>query len=181
MTVGGRHLPAWAVVLAILAVGGSVAVLLGLRARPPDAVQPFPFNHRIHAAAKVDCLACHAGVVDTGDERLPSLAKCRSCHASMVGQPNPAKQQLKVLLASGAPLRWDPLLRLPEHVVFSHARHVDVAGLDCLDCHAEMVSLASPPRYERTMQMDSCIACHKRHHDNAAARRGTVNCTACHR
>src|SRR6516162_2454625 len=101
MTVGGRHLPAWAVVLAILAVGGSVAVLLGLRARPPDAVQPFPFNHRIHAAAKVDCLACHAGVVDTGDERLPSLAKCRSCHASMVGQPNPAKQQLKVLLASG--------------------------------------------------------------------------------
>jgi len=181
MMVGGRYLPARAAVLVALAIGGAAAVLLGLRERPPDAVQPFPFNHRVHAAAKVDCLACHAGVVDSSDERLPSLAKCRSCHASAAGQQSRAKQQLGVLLASSATVKWDPLLRLPDHVAFSHPRHVDAAGLDCLDCHAEMPSLASPPRYERTMQMDTCISCHKRHHDNAAARRGTANCTACHR
>jgi hypothetical protein len=169
------------VALTIFAGAAALAILLGVRERPPDAVQPFPFNHRVHVAAKVDCLACHAGVVDLGDERFPSISKCKTCHAGATAQETPAKRQLAALFASTTPIRWDPLLRLADHVVFSHARHVDTAGIECVECHAEMASLASPPRYERTMQMDDCIACHKRHLDNAAARRGTVNCIACHR
>lgn len=178
---GGGHRRRWGVVAAVLGLMALAIFLLGFRTRPPDEVQPFPFNHKVHIAAKLDCLTCHAGLLDPDEDRLPKLAKCMSCHPE--GQDDkPAKHQLRKLVASVAPVSWKPLIRVPEHVFFSHPRHVDVAGLECLDCHGEMPSLSSPPLYLRTISMDRCIECHEKHRDNPAARRAVkANCADCHR
>ncbi len=175
---GARTL--WVVGVAVPAVAAAMA-LRAFHGRLPDAIQPFPFNHRVHVAAKVECLACHAGVVDADEDRVPKLAKCLSCHPEG-SDDKPDKRLLRTLAASGKPVVWTPLTRVPDHVFFSHARHVDVAGLECLDCHDDIPNVTSPPLFLTSMSMDRCIACHEKHADNPAALRATrVNCADCHR
>lgn len=49
------------------------------------------FDHRVHAAAKVDCLSCHKvydKVGSHGDEMLPTRSSCIACHSDRnVGPP----------------------------------------------------------------------------------------------
>ena len=166
-----------AVAAGVAALVGGGALLFGPASR---AIQPFPFNHRVHVAAKLECVGCHAGVLDPGEDLFPPLRACKGCHRGDPGA-NVPKQRLARLIAAGAPLEWRPLFSLPDHVFFSHARHVEVAGLDCLECHREMASLEAPPRAERTLAMDACISCHRRQRQSEAARRATDDCAACHR
>ena len=107
---------------------------------------------------------------------MPAVGMCLECHkADKV--PKPA------LLALDAekPLAWDPALRLPDHVFFSHARHVDVAGLECLECHEDMPTSARPPETRRVIAMNDCIGCHEHKTDKPAAQAATIDCARCHR
>lgn len=147
---------------------------------PPDAVQPFEFNHKIHIAADVDCLQCHEGLLDSSASPLPTLETCMGCHTDPPGK-NRRLRQLAALGRRGRALHWDPLLRLPDHVFFSHGRHVEVANIQCRSCHSDMPQRTEPPRYRRIVTMHDCIACHQRHANRPSARRATLDCAACHR
>ena len=172
-----RFFPAIVAALVMALVFG---IALVFRARPPDAVQPIAFNHRVHVRAQVDCLQCHEGLLDRAAEPLPTVAVCVGCHGDPPGR-NREKTKLARFAATGARLEWQPLYRVPDHVFFSHARHVDTAGLECTACHADMPNRSTPPKYRRTMSMSHCIGCHERNSARPAARRATLDCSACHR
>lgn len=143
-------------------------------------VQPLPFDHAAHVKGKVDCLQCHEGVLDPAASRLPALETCTTCHTEEPAG-NTKKEELRRLGEAGEPLVWDPALRLADDVVFSHARHVDVAGFECAECHADMPERTEPPAERRTVSMDACIACHEEHQDRPRAQRAIYDCAACHR
>ncbi len=173
---GRWRTPVW--IGAVLAAAG---VAVATYQRPPDAVQPFPFNHKVHITAKIDCLQCHMGVVDAEQPHLPPLSTCTGCHKDPPPADNPKKLELARLAGAGKALDWRPLFRVPDHVFFSHPRHVDVAELECASCHGDMLERTEPPMYAATIGMSACIKCHEGIHDPVVAKRAALDCAACHR
>src|ERR671925_603077 len=143
-------------------------------------IVPIRFNHAVHLKAKIDCTSCHLGVMDPAEARLPGIETCTGCHKDAPGA-NPGKQALARLAGSGEELRWPKSgVRQPDHVFFSHPRHVDVAKLECATCHAEVVNATEPPRTRR-MSMYTCEGCHARHPESVGATRARIDCLECHR
>jgi hypothetical protein len=143
-------------------------------------IQPINFSHRAHVDGKVDCLQCHEGVLDAEAEPLPSLSVCLACHKDAEAD-TPAKQELARFAATEEPLVWRPALSVGDTVFFSHPRHVDVAEMKCIDCHADMLERTTPPPKRRTMTMDECIDCHRSAEDRPSALGATFDCARCHR
>jgi len=165
------------------AVLGTLAALflgasgLASRARGPSGIR---FNHAAHVGAKVDCTTCHLGVMDASEARLPAIETCTGCHKEPPAG-NPGKQELSRIAAAGGDLVWPRSgVREPDHVFFSHPRHVDVAKLECTACHAEVATASEPPRTRR-MSMYACEGCHARHPESVAATRARIDCLECHR
>ncbi len=163
-------------------LGTALVVVLLTACSGGDAVeQPFPFDHAVHIKADVDCLQCHEGVLDPEERRLPTLATCASCHKDPPPAGNALLSRLSEIQKSGVEFQWDPTLRLADHVFFSHVRHVDVAELECAECHADMPKRTKPPTTRRTVAMNECIGCHEKHKDRPSAKRAITDCASCHR
>jgi hypothetical protein len=126
---------------------------------PPAAVaQPLAFNHAAHAGAA--CVVCHDGVETTTRARLPSGVVCIKCHAR--APTSVAAPEWERLERENAAF-WRPVTTLPDHVMFSHRRHVALAALACASCHADIGQRTAPPtRAPVRLVMDSCLACHRR-------------------
>ena len=165
--------------LAVLLAMGGVTTAAALSLRGERVIQPLEFNHAVHIAGKVDCLQCHPGVLDPDEPALPPIGTCLKCHNEAPGD-HPVKQKLAALAAANATLAWDPALRIPDHVFFSHSRHVEVANLECLSCHEDMPHRTAPPDRRRTIAMAKCIGCHFIK-ESPAAQRATLDCASCHR
>jgi hypothetical protein len=150
----------------VLAVATGWVLLL-----PAGAVtQPLAFNHAKHAA--VACATCHSGVETRARATFPSGATCAKCHATA---PASVGQVSWDAIQRQDPARWVPVTRLPDHVMFSHRRHVTLGGLACESCHADIGQRTAPPaRTPMRLRMDTCLGCHQR--EGASA-----DCAACHR
>lgn len=151
------------------------ATLLGISRRLPAVGQPVAFNHRKHTQGlKLDCQFCHQYVTLGAHAGLPDAAVCAMCHTARLGTTAEAARVTE-LLASGGPLRFNKLFRLPQHVTFTHRRHVGIAKLPCQDCHGAIAESERPPaRPLVTMRMRFCLSCHR-------ATGQSADCVACHR
>ena len=135
-----------------------------------SSLQPIPFNHAKHVGAA--CALCHAGVERTAGATLPQVAVCVKCHATA---PAGVAQPRWDAMAKTGHIDWVKLTRLPDHVMFSHRRHVVLGQLDCRSCHGTIgASTAPPPRAAARLQMKTCVSCHQQ---EAASQ----DCAACHR
>ena len=144
--------------------------------RPADAVpQPIRFNHELHAGTlELDCSTCHEFYATSAHSGLPSLDLCATCHEEAMTD-SPEERRLFELLQSGSNEPFRKLFRMPDHVYYSHARHVTVAGIECATCHGGIAETTTPPSTALVhVTMDTCVDCH-------AARGVTVECTRCHR
>lgn len=161
------------VVLAIVLV---VAVAIPLLARRgPSISQPVAFNHRKHTEELgLTCEFCHKYARTSAHSGLPDAETCSMCHRVPQGTSEEAAKVAQ-LVASGDPLYFNKLFRLPSHVFYTHRRHVGIAGLECESCHGAIAETERPPpRPLVTMTMDYCIDCHREQGQ-------TVDCNACHR
>ncbi len=159
-----------AVVAAVAIAGVAWAALGALR---PGAQQPLAFNHKKHVDGGLECSACHAGIADgTARARLPELDVCLNCHGS---EDNPKTKPLRDFAAAGKPVPWKQVYHVPEHVYFSHRRHVASAKLECAVCHGDMAAREAPvTRQTVPIRMERCVECHRE-------RNVTTDCMACHR
>jgi hypothetical protein len=153
---------------------GVFAVLVVAR-RGPAVPQPVAFNHLKHAGELgLACDFCHKYVRTGAHAGLPDAATCSMCHRVPQGESAEAARVTE-LLEAGDSLRFTKLFRLPEHVFYTHRRHVAIAELECDYCHGAIAQSERPP--ERALvrvSMDSCMDCHRE--------RGlTLDCNACHR
>lgn len=171
--LGSRRLRPFLLLAGAMAVA-FVAVLVTVR-RGPAVPQPVAFNHLKHTSdLSLACDFCHKYVRTGAHAGLPDAGTCSMCHRAPQGDSAEAARVTE-LLEAGDPLRFNKLFNLPDHVFYTHRRHVGIAELECANCHGAIAETERPP--ERALvrvSMDSCIDCHRE-------RGQTLDCNACHR
>jgi hypothetical protein len=152
-------------------------------ARGYEPEQPIPYSHSLHAGVlKIPCAYCHSGVLKSRQAGIPAVGTCMNCH-SVTKTGSPAIQKLTALYNSGAPLKWQRIHVLPDHVYFDHRPHVN-AGILCQTCHGEVQTM-DVVYQNMSLRMANCLGCHRDPHDALPAgskiTRGPEHCNACHR
>lgn len=169
----GRRLAIGILTVAMAGLGFAA----GRAAIPPTArvAQPIQFNHQKHVKGEhIECSVCHEYFSTSDHSGLPSLSLCKGCHAEALTK-SPEEQKLIKLMASDSPPAFQKLFRMPDHVRYSHRRHVAIGGLQCETCHGGIADTTAPPPYPLVrITMATCTGCH-------AARGVKTDCTQCHR
>jgi len=121
--------------------------------------QPVPFSHQHHVAGLgIDCRYCHTSVEVSGFAGIPPTSTCMNCHAQI--WTNAAMlEPVRASFASGRPLVWSRVHRLPDFVHFKHDIHVS-KGIGCATCHGR-VDRMNLMRQESPLTMSWCLDCHR--------------------
>ena len=153
-----------------LVLGG---LFLACGHQPPQAPpQPVAFSHKLHAGTnEIGCGLCHAYAARSPIAGVPSFARCNGCH-KFVDKDKPTIQLINKAFEEGRPLIWNRVYRVPDHVYFTHERHV-AAGLRCQECHGpveqmEIIHQVAP------LTMGWCLECHH-------SRNAPIDCLTCHK
>lgn len=154
-------------------IAGAAVLLLSCGWQPPPApAQPIAFSHRLHAGDnKIGCTLCHAYAAAGPVAGIPSTARCNGCH-KFVGTDKPGVQIANKAFEDGKPLVWNRVYRVPDHVWFTHERHV-AAKVKCQECHGEVQTM-DVIRQESSLQMGWCVDCHTQ-------RGASLDCLTCHK
>ena len=163
----------------------AVAALPAGAAEPAGPAQPIRFNHKVHATdAAIGCTSCHAYAERGPVAGIPSMARCLGCHKFVKEDPEHPEldKELKALaplLRDGKPLEWVRVHRLPDHVYFTHERHVR-NGLRCQECHGPVEQM-EVVRQVAPLTMGWCLECHHRKQREQAGRARLTDCVTCHK
>jgi hypothetical protein len=121
--------------------------------------QPIPFSHKHHVGdVGLDCRFCHVSVETRATPGLPSAQVCLSCHSQLFAD-QPMFAPLRESAASGRPIAWRQVNRLPDYVYFDHSVHV-AKGVACMECHGRLDQMPLV-RKTASLQMRWCVACHE--------------------
>jgi len=171
---------------AALAAALAAGIAPAARAAPAEGpAQPIRFSHRIHAGeALIGCTSCHVYAERGPVAGIPSMARCQGCHKFVKEDPEkPAiTQELKPLLQllrEQKVIEWVRVTRVPDHVYFTHARHVR-AGVKCQECHGPVEKM-DVVRQVAPLTMGWCLECHHRKQREAAGRERLTECVTCHK
>jgi len=145
--------------------------------------QPIPYSHQLHAGVlRIPCLYCHSAALKSRLAEVPFVEKCMNCH-KVTKVDSPAIKRIAAIYASGAPLQWERIHSLPDHVYFDHRPHVS-AGILCQTCHGEVEKMQVVYQH-MSMRMGNCLGCHRSPQDalpaNSKILNGPEHCFACHR
>lgn len=133
--------------------------------------QPIRYSHKIHVQKnKMECQYCHSGVAKSPYATMPSLDLCMGCH-NQVKTDSPEIQKLAEHYKSKTPVQWEPVHHLPEHVFFTHERHIK-AGVSCQTCHGLVQDMDVVEKVS-SLKMGWCVSCHR---DKGAS----IDCATCH-
>ncbi|HXH84769.1 MAG TPA: cytochrome c3 family protein [Candidatus Tectomicrobia bacterium] len=160
------------------------------------SVQPIAFPHSVHVQTyKMDCRYCHTEARRSEYAGLPSVERCMGCH-KITAADRPEIKKLAEYAASGKPIPWTRVYKIPEFTYFPHKAHVR-AEVACQTCHGpvetmttvgartgptlanDLLLLAGLRPDPPPLSMGWCIDCHRR--ENAS--RGTqapLDCVTCH-
>jgi quinoprotein glucose dehydrogenase len=127
---------------------------------PALPTRPEVFNHKRHAALKLECKSCHATATTGERADFPAGSACLTCHTDRTNLP-----------AAEKVVPGPAVYRLPDFIFFKHGKHA-AAGIQCATCHGD-VWTQEHLQPVLQMKMKACIDCHQ-------ARHATVTCTACH-
>ncbi len=157
--------------IAALVIGVCVVVLCEIMyVRGSGAEQPINFSHELHTSM-VECDTCHRYYMERKVAGRPTVEICTGCHAEAE-----TSEQEKILSYAerGEEIPWERVYRLPEHVYFSHMRHVAVGKVECSSCHGMIETMNKPLKKPLVkIDMDFCINCHRQGQI-------TTDCNACH-
>lgn len=154
-----------AVLLAVLLMVGGVLLVGGYMNSSYATLvgwvrdQPVPFSHEHHVGGLgIDCRYCHTSVEESARASLPPTHVCMTCH-SQIWTGAPMLAPVRESLASGKPLEWHRVARVPDYVYFNHSIHI-ARGVPCVECHGrvdKMPLLAAA----KPFQMQWCLSCHR--------------------
>jgi len=151
--------------LCAVAMGAAVAVAVAASRLRADleigepVPQPIPFSHKHHVGdVGIDCRYCHTTVETRAFAGMPSTHVCLTCHSQLFARAD-VLATLRQSAASGRPIAWNRVHRLPDFVYFDHSVHV-AKGVACTECHGRVDQMpltwrASP------LQMQWCLGCHR--------------------
>ena len=121
--------------------------------------QPVPFSHKHHVGGDgIDCRYCHTTVETAANAGLPSTEICMTCH-SQIWSRAPVLAPVRHSAATGQPLRWVRVNKLPDYVFFDHSIHI-AKGVGCTTCHGPIGKM--PLTWKgRSLTMSWCLDCHR--------------------
>lgn len=163
-------------ILTLAALALSVAVIVTAVARKSSAPggweqsassTQLKFSHKFHVQeAGVACADCHAAATSasSSDNLRPAHENCQSCHEEQVNEKCDYCHKDPENIAAVPPA--------VRSIIFSHASHVTMKGVECVTCHPglENAEYAGPANMP---SMETCTTCH----NDAKA---TNTCVACH-
>ncbi len=121
--------------------------------------QPVPYSHRLHAGELgIDCRYCHANIERSAHAMIPATQTCMGCH-SVVKTESARLAPVRASWASGQPVEWVKVHKLPEHAYFDHSAHLN-AGVGCVTCHGRIDQM-DVVRLDQPISMGWCLDCHK--------------------
>lgn len=121
--------------------------------------QPVPFSHQHHVAGLgLDCRYCHTSVETSSHATLPPTHVCMTCHSQIWTDAN-VLAPIRESLATGQPIAWQRVSRLPDYVYFNHSAHV-TKGVPCLTCHGRVDQMPLT-KAAHPFQMSWCLDCHR--------------------
>jgi hypothetical protein len=122
-------------------------------------VQPVPYSHRLHVGQLgLDCRYCHVNVERAPLAMVPPTETCMNCH-QLVKTDSQELQPIRDSWASGKPMEWVRIHKLPDYVYFDHSVHV-TAGVGCASCHGRIDQMERV-RMEKPLSMGWCLECHR--------------------
>jgi hypothetical protein len=156
--------------LAIGVLSLFLVLSLGLGSR---GEQPISFNHKKHAEQGSGCDTCHRSFKTQTFSGMPGLATCLECHNEPVTK-SPQEEKIRQFQKKGQEIPWRRIYEQPDHVFFSHRRHVVLGKTLCATCHGDIGQSERPPTKSWVkMTMNWCMECHTKN-------KVTNDCLACH-
>ncbi|NIS61721.1 MAG: hypothetical protein GTO13_13780 [Proteobacteria bacterium] len=135
--------------------------------------QPIQFNHKSHKEQGVECITCHQYVQEQAFAGFPKIEVCLGCHEQSITESR-EEEKIRVFQKEGTPVRWRSLYNQPDHVFFSHRRHVKLGQIECGVCHGDFDERTIPPSKPLVnLSMDRCMECHE-------GRGADNDCMVCH-
>jgi ferredoxin len=121
--------------------------------------QPVPFSHQHHVGGLgLDCRYCHTAVEHSSYASVPPTHTCMTCHSQLYTNAQmlaPVRQSL----ATGVPIHWNRVHRLPDYVYFDHSVHI-ANGVGCTTCHGQVDDM--PLMWQAApLTMSWCLECHR--------------------
>ena len=155
--------------LGLLAVagvaGGLVTVGVAYYATPKytragyQPIQPVPFSHAVHAGQMgMDCRYCHSTVDKSWFSNIPSASTCMNCH-NQVLKDDPRLAPVRESVATGKPIAWVQVHKVPDYVYFNHSVHV-ARGFSCVECHGRIDQM-DEVFHAKSLSMSFCLDCHR--------------------
>lgn len=133
-----------------------------------EPTQPVPFSHKIHAGQLgLDCRYCHSFVEVSGHSNVPTNQTCFNCHGTGKGNIRSSSPKLEKVMqaeATGHPIPWVKVHKLPDYAYFNHSVHVN-RGVSCVSCHGE-INKMEVVRHEKPLSMGWCLECHRNPENN---------------
>jgi mono/diheme cytochrome c family protein len=133
--------------------------------------QPIAFSHKLHAGDKqIACEYCHTSVRKAKHANIPSASICMNCHIKIKTESEQIAQiyeaidydpKAKIFGKNIKPIQWVRVHNLPDHVYFNHSQHVELAGIECEECHGPIKEMSKVYQYS-PLTMGWCIDCHRK-------------------
>jgi hypothetical protein len=121
--------------------------------------QPVPFSHEHHVnELGIDCRYCHTSVTKSSFAGIPPTYTCMSCH-SQIWTNSPLLKPVRDSLATGEPLQWVRVNKLPDFVYFDHSIHIN-RGINCNVCHGPVHRMQLTYK-GKPFFMSFCVNCHR--------------------
>ena len=121
--------------------------------------QPVAYSHKLHAGQLgIDCRYCHVAVEKGPNATVPPTETCMNCH-TVVKYDSPLLEPVRESFASGKPIEWVKVHKVPDFAFFSHAQHVQ-KGVGCVECHGRVDEM-EVVRVSEPLSMSWCLDCHR--------------------
>lgn len=122
-------------------------------------IQPVPFPHSVHVdQLGMDCRYCHSAVEQSWYSNIPASSTCMNCH-NQVLKDDPRLEPIRESAATGKPVEWVQIHKLPDYVYFNHSVHVN-RGISCVHCHGE-INKMEEVFHAKPLSMTFCLECHR--------------------
>jgi len=155
-----------AALIGAVVIGAGALVAPMLYARSPYAtgqgdpvLQPIAFDHRHHVRDDgIDCAYCHYEATRSPYAGVPPTSLCMNCH-SQVLKDDPKLALVRESYATGKPIPWVQIHKLPDFVYFNHSVHVN-RGVSCVECHGQ-INKMDEVHQDKPLSMSFCLNCHR--------------------
>jgi formate-dependent nitrite reductase cytochrome c552 subunit len=122
-------------------------------------IQPVAFPHSVHVTQLgLDCRYCHNGVEKSWYSNIPATSVCMNCH-NQVLKDDDRLAVVRESAATGKPIPWVQIHKLPDYVYFNHSVHVN-RGVSCVECHGQ-INHMDEVYHAKPLSMSFCLDCHR--------------------